>query len=374
MPGCQHSAARGLAPGRSAPGSFLGLPLGSILMSLLMIGACSAPALDPDIARGERADHDGRGQEALSAYQAALSRCTGARMSAPRRAACAGAYLARAELLERLDRLPEAALAYQRTPEFCAWDDSASATGLYRAGRLYLQLGQDQLGYRLLWQTITDHPDQLFAGDALHAVMRDGRRRNPAELAQVLGRLFQTLSHTAVADDLLYALAELSEHELADQAAALALRDKLAFDYPDSPLSDDALWHGARVARALGDARGAVSRLQRLLATREVTFGPGSYFSVWLDNAQLELGRVLRDDLSDYPAALAAFALLPNHYRTSTLRDDAMWETALTYDRMGEPTKTCRALARLAKKWPESKYQQEKAPTLAAANHCPPAP
>jgi hypothetical protein len=29
------------------------------------------------------------------------------------------------------------------------------------------------------------------------------------------------------------------------------------------------------------------------LATREVAFGAGSYFSIWLDDAQLELGKIL---------------------------------------------------------------------------------
>lgn len=368
MPAARPSA----TPSATATYLALAPALYALIAALVaaLTAACSAPALDPDIARGERAERQGRAEEALDAYQAALSRCTDARMSAPRKLACSGAYLARAELLERLGRLSAAAAAYRRAPAFAPWDPATAATGVYRAGRLYLELGQETLGYQLLWRTITDYPDELVAGDALDTVVRDGRRRDPAQLGQVLGQLFQALARTAIADDLLYALADLSEHELADPAAALAHYDKLALDYPKSPVRDDALWHGARVARALGDPRGAADRLERLLATREVTLGPGSYFSVWLDNAQLELGRVLRDDLHDHPAALAAFARLPEHYPASILRDDALWETALTYERMNRPADLCRTLARLAAEWPDSKYMQEKAPALAATHGC----
>ena len=40
------------------------------------------------------------------------------------------------------------------------------------------------------------------------------------------------------------------------------------------------------------------------MATREVSLMVGSYFSVWLDDAQLLLGRILRDDLGRADEAL----------------------------------------------------------------------
>src|SRR5690606_10878366 len=132
-----------------------------------------------------------------------------------------------------------------------------------------------------------------------------------------------------------------------------------------------ALWHGARLARQLGDARGAVARLEALLATREVAFGAGSYFSVWLDDAQLELGRVLRDELGDIRGVLAAFARLPEHYPASILRDDALWEIALTWDRVGDRERTCAALAELAR-FPDSPHALERAPALGRKHQCPP--
>jgi hypothetical protein len=112
----------------------------------------------------------------------------------------------------------------------------------------------------------------------------------------------------------------------------------------------------ARLSRLIKDPKGAAQRLRALLATREVAVGAGSYFSIWLDDAQLELGKVLRDDLQDYAGAAAAFRLLPKHYKASILKDDALYELAVTLDKAGDKPGACRALAELAKQSPDSKY------------------
>jgi Tetratricopeptide repeat len=127
-------------------------------------------------------------------------------------------------------------------------------------------------------------------------------------------------------------------------------------DYPASGLRDDARWHAARLSRQLGDFVGAARRLRLLLATREVAFGAGSYFSIWLDDAQLELGRLLRDALGDPAGALAAFRRLPRDYPASILRDDAAWEIAETLRRSGAHAAACAAAAELARRFPESRH------------------
>ena len=129
----------------------------------------------------------------------------------------------------------------------------------------------------------------------------------------------------------------------------------------------------AELERYLAAHRRTVDRtLRALLKTREVAFGAGSYFSVWLDDAQLELGKVLRDDLHDYPGAVAAFRRLPADYPASILQDEALWETAVTFDVAGDPTSACKELAKLKKKWPDSKYELDLAPALAAKLGCSP--
>jgi tetratricopeptide (TPR) repeat protein len=172
-----------------------------------------------------------------------------------------------------------------------------------------------------------------------------------------MASVLTALAETDVADNLVWSLADLTEHELANPGAARALYDRIPVDYPNSGLRDDARWNGARISRAMGDPEGAVRRLRGLVGTREVALGTGSYFSIWLDDAQLELGRVLRDDLRDLPGAIRAFEKLPKDYPASILKDDALFELAVTQKAAGNPAKACAAIEKLVKQSPDSKYR-----------------
>lgn len=357
--------------------------LAALLAILLMTPACSAPAQNPDLAHAEQAERQGNNDQALALYQQAQRSCRAISSPRQRRQACAAAYLGHAELLESMDRTREAAQAYERIPRALPDDDATSALALYRAGHLYLRLSANAAqgpdadakhAYTLLWQTVTHYPDEPPAADALKDVLRDGRRRNPKQLYDALASLIQPLARTRVADNLLYTMAQLAENDLDQPATALRHYDKIPIDYPSSGLRDDAWWHAARIARALDDPHGAARRLRALLATREVAIGGGSYLSVWHDNAQLTLGLILRDDLHDPQAALAAFAQLPRDYPASILRDDALWETARTWDQLDDQGRTCAALARLQEEFPDSRYELTQAPELRRKHACQPAP
>jgi tetratricopeptide (TPR) repeat protein len=336
------------------------------------LAACSGPARQSDLVAAEDAEHGGDFEAALVAYDRAQARCTPA-PAAPdrrRREACADAHLQRAELLERMGRIEDAAAAYERAADALAGDPETAATATYRAGRLRLDLGQDVRAYTLLWRTVTHFPDQAHASDALRLVVLDGRRRNPGQLYEELGKLVTPLAHTGVADAVLRAMADLAEHDLGQPRVALAMFDKIIKDYPQSGLRDDAWWHGARLARSLGDPAGAAQRLRALLDTREVSFMVGSYFSVWLDDAQLALGRILRDDLGDVTGAVAAFARLARDYPDSVLIDDARWEIARTWAAAGDDARACAALDRLGRAHPDSRYEIAEAPALRRAHGC----
>lgn len=331
--------------------------------------ACSAPALMPELERAEALARRGEDEAALAAYDQAIERCR-SRPASLRHRDCADAYLDRAELLVSMEREREAAAAYEAIPQAFPEQPRVAAQALHRAGDLRLELGEDRAAWTLLWKVVTDYPDEDFAGDALRVLVTDGRRRDPRQLHAVLARVSTALAGTEVADNVLYHLAELAEADLDRPAEALRHYDRLVAEYAESGLFDEALWRGARIARELGDAAGAARRLRQLLATREVAFGAGSYFSVWLDDAQLELGRVLRDDVADLDGAAAAFAALPRDYPASILRDDALFELAVTRARAGDRAGACRELAALEASWPDSKYQLEKAPALRAELRC----
>jgi TolA-binding protein len=345
--------------------------IASALVWVCLVGtACSAPATLPDLATAEQRERAGDVVGALAAYRAAQTSCR--RLEPPRRRqlACSQALLGEAELLESTGKVDEATAAFAGFAERDEIDAATRAHGLYKAGTLALDAGSVQRGWTMLWRTVTDYPDEAYAGDAIDALVNDGRRRDAAALSSEIGRLLTPLGGTGVADNLLWALADLSEHELADAAAARGYYDRIPVDHPGSGLRDDARWHAARLSRALGDPRGAADRLIALAKTREVARGAGSYFSIWLDDGQLELGRVLRDELGDLAGAERAFAALPELYPASILRDDATFELARTRARRGDRDGACRALVRLAKEWPESRHMIADGPALAAEIAC----
>ncbi|HEY0190262.1 MAG TPA: tetratricopeptide repeat protein [Kofleriaceae bacterium] len=317
--------------------------------------ACSAPATLSQLTVAERRADAGDVDGALVSYRAAQATC--GRLRPPRRAiaACHDALIGEAEVLDHARRSQAAIDAYLAIPTRTT-DPATAAIALYRAGELLLQAGQVTPAWTALWRVVTDFPDEPTAGDALRSLLRDGRARDPRALIDDLARVLTQHAATEVADNLLWSMADLEEHELHDLAAARALYDRIPVDTPGSGMRDDARWHAARISRLLGDPPGAVTRLRGLLATREVAYFAGSYFSVWLDDAQLLLGQILRDDLHDLPGALAAFRRLPVDYPASILRDDALYELAVTLERGGDHAAACAALAQLGRDFPDSKY------------------
>lgn len=322
----------------------------------LALAACSAPATLSELTAAEQRAAAGDTDGAVAAYRAAQGKCGQLRPPRRARAACAEALLGEGEALERAGRTQPAIDAYLAVPARAAGDDAASAIAVYRAGELLLRAGQPAPAWTALWRVVTDWPDEPTAADALRALLDDGRRRDARALADELARILTPLAGSAVGDNVVWSLADLGEHELANPGAARALYDQIPVDYPASGLRDDARWHAARLSRALGDPAGAATRLRALLATREVALGAGSYFSIWLDDAQLELGRVLRDELADLPGAAAAFRRLPRDYPASILADDALYELAVTQQRAGERAAACATVAQLRKQAPDSKY------------------
>jgi tetratricopeptide (TPR) repeat protein len=326
------------------------------LVWLVGLGACSAPATLSDLQTAEHRADAGDVDGAIAAYRTAQGTCRALRPARRAQAACGEALLGEAEVLEHAGRTEPAIRTYLTIPVRAGDDTVTAATAMYRAGGLLLRDGQITAAWTALWRVVTDYPDEPIAGDALRALVSDGRRRDARALADELGRLLTPLAETQLGDNLLWALADLTEHELANAEAARAIYDRIPADYPASGMRDDARWHAARLSRQLHDPKGAAARLSALLATREVALGAGSYFSIWLDDAQLELGKILRDDLGDLAGAAAAFRRLPGDYPASILRDDALYELAVTLEHMHDHPGACAAVARLARQFADSKY------------------
>jgi len=331
-----------------------GAPAG--VVAAVAIAACSAPATLSDLRTAERRADAGDVDGAVAAYRAAQTSCVALKPARRARAACGEALLGEAEVLEHAGRAQAAVEVYLAIPPRAGDDRMTAATAVYRAGELLLREKRVAPAWTALWRVVTEYPDEPLAGDALRTLLADGRGRDARALADEMSRLLTPLAETEVADNLLWSLADLTEHELGNPERARAFYDQIPADHPASGLRDDARWHAARLSRQLGDPAGAAKRLRALLATREVALGAGSYFSIWLDDAQLELGKVLRDDLHDLAGAVAAFRRLPEDYPASILRDDALYELAVTLERMRDHAGACAALAGLAKQFADSKY------------------
>jgi tetratricopeptide (TPR) repeat protein len=277
--------------------------------------------------------------------------------------------LGEGEVLDRAGKHAEAVEVYLAIPPRAPDDATLGATATYRAGDILLRDKDITPAWTALWRVVTDYPDEPLAADALKDLVADGRRRDAPALAQEMWKLVGPLAQTQVADNLLWWLADLSEKELASPETARDLYDRIYTDYPESGLRDDSRWHAARISRAMGDSKGAAARLRGLLATREKALFAGSYFSIWLDDAQLQLGIVLRDDLHDLGGAVAAFEKLPKDYPASILRDDALYELAVTRAQQREVGKACAAIAAMVKLEADSKYRA-RADELAASLSC----
>jgi tetratricopeptide (TPR) repeat protein len=336
---------------------------------LLLSAACSAPATPRALARAEAFAQDGDDQRALASYDDALAGCDRARPNTLAARWCGSAFLGRADTLDRLGRHADAAAAFERAGAFEA-NPADSADGWAEAGNARLKLGQIDRAYDDLWNAIITWPDEAGAERALRTILRDGRVRGPAILYQGLAMVAMRLADSEIADDALYDMADLATHELHDPPAAIDVYDRLARLYPKSSLRDDSLWNAANLARAEGDALGALKRYRQLTAARETSYIVGSYNSPWMDDAQLAIALVLRDDLNEPAKAVPELQRIPKDYPTSTLLDDALYELAVTYDRLGDHPHACATLATLHAKFPDSRYESEDAPKLVASDRC----
>ena len=155
----------------------------------------------------------------------------------------------------------------------------------------------------------------------------------------------------------MWSLADLHGARARNPAAARALYDRIPVDYPNSGLRDDARWFAAQLSRALGDPKGAVERLRALLATREVAIGPAATSRSGSTTRSSSSARSCATISHDLAGAAAAFRRLPKDYPASILRDDALYELAVTLGEAHDAPGACRALADLAKLEPDSKYR-----------------
>ncbi len=324
------------------------------MVALSLVFGCASPRLPHDLQVAQAHEHAHEMSQALSAYAEIRIGCekSGLRHTHDD---CGAAAFREADLLELVGQRQQAEAAFLRAAKIAS-DPSRAARALVRASILRYALDWPQQAAALCWQTVDKFPDEQAADDALALAIKHN-----TESASVLGArldiLFNRHRDRDIADNLLYARAELAQQS--DLRTAVVLYDLLASSYRRSALWDDSLWHAANLLRQQRDYVGAMRRLQKILDSRRETWVTGSYNSIYLDDAQLLIGRIALEDLHDVPRAIAAFSALESDYPESTLRDDGLvyWARALLSQHV-PPTEedrngACAKLHRLFAKYPD---------------------
>jgi tetratricopeptide (TPR) repeat protein len=336
----------------------------------VILTACAVTPPPADLVRAERLSGWSESADAEGAYRAAVQKTCDEH---PARHAdahmrdrwCGASLRGLAEELAREGKRDEALATYLRVLTALPDSPEDQVEAMLRAASLELEDGGDpKLAYDLLWRAILTFPDADDTADALRTLFADGRRRAPRQLYDVFIALYPVLGATPLGDRLVWDLGRLAREDLGDALRAEEIDDELADRYPTSSLRDDALFEAAALARARGDGKEAARRLRELLATRETAMFVGSYITPHLPDAQLELGRVLRDDLHDPRAALDAFARVEKDYPKSRELDDALFELAATQAQLGDRRAACNTLAVLRNRFPECRYEVSDAPAL----------
>jgi hypothetical protein len=139
--------------------------------------------------------------------------------------------------------------------------------------------------------------------------------------------------------------------EAYDALLAVATR----WPYPFGSYFDDSLFRAAQIARRLGLVPDALAHLQRLLDAREVASFMGSYERPRYVPALLEMVDIYATT-GERKKARAALHTLYSDFKTSPLRDEALWREALLWEADGDPSTACARLKTLASEFPDSRY------------------
>jgi tetratricopeptide (TPR) repeat protein len=128
------------------------------------------------------------------------------------------------------------------------------------------------------------------------------------------------------------------------------------YPYPSGGLFDDALLRASLIEEKLGRPKEAIGHLRKMLSVREPSTMHGSYERPRFSAAQMRIGELYRDAVGDPDMARKEFRKLFDSFKTSMLRDDALWAEARVAADQGDRSGACQAVNLLVKELPESRY------------------
>lgn len=224
-------------------------------------------------------------------------------------------------------------------------------------------------GWNALTLLVREHPTTGPGRRAMAALLRREDEGDPSG-AQGDALLSAWLEDRIVADamrDTLMAeqARRLERHGHSTEAARAWEAMLRAVPYPQNAHWDDGHVALARLRRAAGDPRGAVEALDQMLSVREPSYSSGTYHAPLFDDGAMLRAEILRDDLHDLSGAARAFHFVYSDFRTSLLRDDALWQEGLVRETAND-SQACAVWERLAREFPCHRFGRRAAPRAAA--------
>ncbi len=318
---------------------------------MLVLGACSAPALPGGYYEAEKLEMAGRYGEARQKYAEAAAACK------KKRPECALVNMRVGQMYVKMKQPRKAAAVYLKLARSMGAGLAVGARALYRAGVIYDDLGEGARAETLWWETIDSYPQMIASDDSLERlILRYRNRKQLAALLPMLKRRYRRFVSNDIADNLLFRAAQLLDGDLASPDAAVALFLELARVHPQSPLFDDSLWLAGGIRRKQKRYTDAILIYKKLLATREDAFGGASYLSEWMDNSQLAIAQIWLMGHGKPKRAQKEFQRVIDGFDRSVLLDDAQFWIVLCEVERGRLPQAKQALKKLKKKYPDSRF------------------
>jgi outer membrane protein assembly factor BamD (BamD/ComL family) len=200
------------------------------------------------------------------------------------------------------------------------------------------------------------HEDPI-ARVALARVLRHDDESGAATTLGHLDALGAKVRGTSLEGEVAYQravrLAELGRTEAARDAFLEVAR---RWPYPVGPYFDDSLYRASELEEKLGRYQEAVADLERLLSFRESSVMIGTYERPRYVPAMLRLVKLYEERLHDRAKARETLHRLYADFKTSTLRDDALWREAALWLKDGDTGTACDRLSTLTNDFPDSRY------------------
>jgi tetratricopeptide (TPR) repeat protein len=324
----------------------------------LLASGCYFSAFNPSwgepylvaFAAGERAYHAGRYEEAARSFGEAAGK-------AKRVKDRDEALFMIARCLERSSRFREAIAAYERILKESP-DGPRAGRAAFDIADVEIDHGDAAVGWRKLEEAARKSPQHGVARLAIrrlveHQQEQGGEAAVMAWLDANRAAFRGTDQEEVIAYETASSLARAGRKQEAHDAFLVIAR---RWRYPHGGFFTDALWEAAALDEDAGRFAEAIEHLREMLAVREKADTTGSYERPRYQSAQLRIAELYRDKLRDRAAARREFHHLYRDFKTSRLRDDALWAEALLAREDRDATAACDLASELVKELPESRY------------------